>query len=200
VKRIITPGAAGLDVPHHGAGPFGPPAPARRPPARALGRREALGAIAALGGGLTLAPPRRGAARSAACAPAVRTPIEGPYFFGEPEEKYDTGDGLVVRGKVTANDCAPLAGATIVRWHANRLGVYEEYYRATMAVGADGSYAFSTIKPGKYADLDRHVHWYVTAPGHRPLLAQLQWRDDETIAGEATFDFVLAAAAGRGAP
>ncbi|HEU4411290.1 MAG TPA: hypothetical protein VFS43_38920 [Polyangiaceae bacterium] len=195
MKRIVTPGALGLEIPHHGPAPIAA-TPARRPLARALGRREALGAAAALGAGLAFGLARRAGAQSPACEPVTRTPIEGPYFFGEPEEKYDTGDGLVVRGKVTAPDCTPLAGATIVRWHANRLGIYEEYFRASMVTGADGGFSFRTIKPGKYANLDRHVHWYVSAPGYQPVLAQLQWGDGEAIADEATFDFVLVAAGG----
>jgi protocatechuate 3,4-dioxygenase beta subunit len=198
MKRIITSELADLDLPHHAPRPGGAP-PLARGPARALGRRAALGAAAALGGAAALALARRVAAQSAACAPVSRTPIEGPYFLGEPEEKYDTGDGLVVRGRVTTPDCAPLAGATVVRWHANRHGVYEEYFRATMRADADGRFEFSTIKPGKYANLARHVHWHVSAPGYQPLLAQLQWADGEAIAGEATFDFALVAAGG-GAP
>lgn len=153
-----------------------------------LGRRGALRLAAAVGGGLWLMQ-RPGRAED--CALPARTPIEGPYFLGEPEERNDTGDGLVVQGRVQTATCEPIPGATVVRWHANRFGIYEEYYRATMLTGADGAFEMSTNPPGKYANLDRHIHWYVTAPGHAPLLAQLQWADGETIGGEEIFDFTL---------
>jgi protocatechuate 3,4-dioxygenase beta subunit len=125
------------------------------------------------------------------CQKPSRTPILGPYFVGETQEKYDTGDGLIIRGKVLAADCTPISDATIIRWHANRFGVYEEYYRAAMKVKADGSFEMSTTPPGKYANLDRHVHWYVTAPGYTTVVAQIQWTDDRVIESEATFDFSM---------
>jgi protocatechuate 3,4-dioxygenase beta subunit len=85
----------------------------------------------------------------------------------------------------------PIAGATIVRWHANDLGFYEELYRAKMIAKSDGTFAMSTIAPGQYANLARHIHWYVVADGYRPVIAQTQWADDETIAGKKTWDFSL---------
>jgi len=172
----------GTDLPHHDE-------ESRSLWAWRPGRRLFLMTAAVLTGGLVASVTRRVVAED--CTKPSRTPILGPYYLGEPEERYDTGDGLIVRGKILSTDCMPIAGATIVRWHANRLGVYEEHYRAIMATKADGSFEMSTIPPGKYANLDRHIHWYVTAPGHAPLIAQLQWTDDQAIEPEATFDFSM---------
>lgn len=172
----------GGELPHHEEKDHG--LWTRRP-----GRRLFLRTAAVLAGGVVAAMSRRVGAED--CAQPVRTPILGPYYLDGPEERNDTGDGIVVRGKVLSADCQPIAGAVVVRWHANTLGVYEEYYRASMPVKDDGSFEMSTIKPGKYSNLDRHIHWYVTAPGHVPVIAQLQWTDDQEIEGEATFDFSM---------
>jgi hypothetical protein len=156
-------------------------------PVARVSRRELLEVSAALGLGLWLS-----ADEAQACAQPPRTPIEGPYALAEPEEKWETGTGLRVRGQVLdATTCQPVPGAVVVRWHANRAGVYEEYFRARMTLPADGRFELSTIPPGQYANLDRHIHWHVSAPGYRSVIAQLQWPSTARIGGVETFDFSL---------
>jgi protocatechuate 3,4-dioxygenase beta subunit len=158
-------------------------------PATALPRRALLGVLAAIGGGLALGLQR---VAQADCVVTVRTPIQGPYYLGDPEERYDTGDGVVIRGTVVdAATCEPIVGARIVRWHANDAGFYEEFYRAQMQTKSDGSFEMSTIAPGQYAGLARHVHWYVTADGYAPITDQIQWNDGVVIQGTETFDFSM---------
>ncbi len=155
-----------------------------------LSRRRLAKLSGAVGMGLLLAPFRD--AFGSECSIAPRTPIEGPYFFGDPEEKTDTGKAVVIRGVVRdESTCLAIANATVVRWHANTSGVYEEFYRASMPVRSDGTYQMSTIAPGAYANLDPHVHWYVTAPGYQPVIAQIQWRRGTVISAESAFDFSL---------
>ncbi|MDX2010163.1 MAG: hypothetical protein SFW67_08240 [Myxococcaceae bacterium] len=156
-------------------------------PMERVSRRELLEVSAAVGLGFFLA-----ADDARACVQPARTPIEGPYALAEPEEKWESGRGLIVKGQVLdAATCLPVAGAVVVRWHANRSGVYEEYYRARMTLPADGRYELSTIPPGQYANLDRHIHWHVSAPGYRAVVAQLQWPGSARIGGTETFDFSL---------
>ncbi len=155
-----------------------------------LSRRGVGRLLSVVGAGLLV--PSFKSAFGAECALPPRTPIEGPYFFGSPEEKTETGGGLIIRGVVRdVNGCQPVSGAQIVRWHANTSGVYEEYYRALMVTKTDGTYSLSTIKPGAYANLDPHVHWYVTASGYQPLIAQIQWPRNSQIPDNASFDFSL---------
>jgi hypothetical protein len=154
-----------------------------------VSRREIVEALGAVGMGLVLLGSRVGQAQ---CALPARNPIEGPYFLGDPEEKLDTGKGLIVQGTVRdAVTCEPVPNAVVVRWHANAAGQYEEYYRAKMSLKSNAQFEMSTIPPGQYANLDRHIHWYVTAPGYRPVIAQLQWRNTTLIQGTETFDFSL---------
>lgn len=126
------------------------------------------------------------------CATTQSVPIEGPYFLGAPQERAVTGAGLVITGRVLdAASCAPIAGATIIRWHANRFGIYEDYFRALMRTDAAGRYRMQSIVPGTYAGLQRHVHFRVSAPGHADLITQWQIADGLDPGPEILFDFVL---------
>ena len=57
--------------------------------------------------------------------------------------------------------------------------------RGWARTGADGTYAFSTIKPAPYPDrsMPAHIHLYVLEPGRRPY-----WIDDAVFAGEFRVD------------
>lgn len=156
-----------------------------------IGRRGALRGLALGGVGLPLlAGSRR--ADAAECGTTQTLPIEGPYFLGEPRAAERTGTGLVLRGSVRdAVSCTPIAGVTLVRWHANRHGIYEDYFRAKVQTDGEGRYRFETIVPGKYAGLMRHIHFALTAPGYQGLVTQWQVADDEEPAAEVEFDFVL---------
>jgi protocatechuate 3,4-dioxygenase beta subunit len=157
--------------------------------ANAIQRRAVFGVLAGIGGALAFASLR---SARADCVSPAKVPIQGPYYLGDPEEKYDTGGDIVLHGTVVdAKTCAPIAGASIVRWHANDAGFYEEFYRAQMLTKADGTFSMSTIAPGQYAGLARHVHWYVTADGYQPLTDQIQWSDGVVISGTQAFNFSL---------
>lgn len=126
------------------------------------------------------------------CETTALVEIEGPYFVGDAPERYQTGHELELAGCVRdATTCEPIPGARIIRWHADPLGRYIDYYRASMRCAEDGDYAFSTNVPGIYADLDRHIHFQVTAPGYRPLTTQIIWDNASLPPADNGFDFVL---------
>lgn len=159
-------------------------------PVQGLSRRELGKLVAAIGVGMFASVTQRAWAES--CALPARNPIEGPYFLGDPEERSQTGKGLLISGVIRdAVTCQPIPGARLVRWHANQYGIYEEYYRALSVVRSDGTYQLESIPPGQYANLDPHVHFYVTADGYQPVIAQAQWRKGSVIPGNSTFDFSL---------
>jgi len=57
---------------------------------------------------------------------------------------------------------------------------------------AIGSYAFTTLPPGVYPGRPLHIHFKVSAPGHKPLTTQLYLR-----VGEKTIRFDLVVEAGQ---
>lgn len=67
------------------------------------------------------------------------------------------GDPLVVTGRVTSTTGDPICGAEVDVWHANGQGRYENQdpdsqpehnLRGRFVTGADGRFAFRTIRPG----------------------------------------------------
>ena len=156
-----------------------------------FGRRGALRGLAFGGVSLPLLAAAR-SARAEECTTSQMVPIEGPYFLGEPRATARTGTGLVLHGCVRdAASCEPIAGVTLVRWHANRQGLYEDYFRARVTSDAEGRYRFETIVPGQYAGLARHIHFALSAPGYQGLVTQWQIADGMEPAAAVEFDFVL---------
>lgn len=105
----------------------------------------------------------------------------------------DPGLPLTVTGRVINVHGEPVAGATVEIWQANHGGLYdlEGYrYRAAIAPPASGFYAFESVMPGHYpARVARHVHYFVTAPGHQPLSTQLYFATDEVFEGNPDLNF-----------
>lgn len=124
------------------------------------------------------------------------------------------GTPLFVRGLVHGADGLPLAGASVEVWHANALGRYENQdpdnqpehnLRGRFTAAADGSFHFRTIRPGGYSlpddgpvgqmarrlglSLDRpaHIHFAVSAPGHRRLVTAIFDGADPAIGRDALF-------------
>lgn len=100
----------------------------------------------------------------------------------------DPGLPLGVTGRVIGVHGDPISNATVEIWQADHGGLYdlEGYrYRATLTPGASGAYGFESIMPGHYpARVARHVHYFVTAPGHKPLSTQLYFATDEVFEGD----------------
>lgn len=99
----------------------------------------------------------------------------------------DPGLPLTVSGRVLTVQGEPVPGATVEIWQANHGGLYdlEGYrYRAAIKPSQSGAFAFESIMPGHYpARVARHVHYFVTAPGHKPLSTQLYFSTDEVFEG-----------------
>lgn len=101
------------------------------------------------------------------------------------------GDVLEVSGTVFGDDCeTPLKDAVLDLWHADPTGEYvmtsdRFLFRARVRMDGNGHYVFRTLIPSPYRDggLDRprHIHYIVTAPGHRRLVTQLYFEGDERL-------------------
>jgi protocatechuate 3,4-dioxygenase beta subunit len=155
-----------------------------------MGRREAIGALGAVGAAFVL--PSRAATGTGAALDCVVVPelTEGPFFVDEKLERSDlttgTSEPFVTNGlplvlrigvfRANGSTCAPLAGWRVDIWHASAEGVYsdersgriqdkdtvgEKYLRGYQRTNSDGAVTFATIYPGWYAGRTIHIHFKI---------------------------------------
>lgn len=128
--------------------------------------------------------------------------ILGPFYRpGAPMRDVlaDASDGevLIISGLVSglsrAGACVPLEGALLDVWQADADGAYDNTsaafrFRGQLRTGAQGFYELQTILPGRYLNgpefRPRHIHFRISAPGHRLLTTQLYFADDPFLASD----------------
>ena len=119
------------------------------------------------------------------------------------------GHTLVMHGTVYAADGKPLPNATVEVWHANTKGFYSHFdptgeqqpfnMRRTILTDAQGRYKFQSIVPvgygcppdgptqallnqlGRHGNRPAHIHFFVTAEGHRKLTTQINIDGDPLV-------------------
>ena len=100
----------------------------------------------------------------------------------------DPGLPVNIAGKVFDTRGDILSGAMIEIWQANHVGLYDlagNDYRTTLVTDAKGEYAFDSVIPGHYPGrVCQHVHYLITAPGHKPLTTQLYFATDPVFEGD----------------
>jgi protocatechuate 3,4-dioxygenase beta subunit len=100
----------------------------------------------------------------------------------------DPGLPLAIAGAVynTRGDLLP--GAKIEVWQTNHSGHYDLTgfrYRAALIADPAARYEFSSVMPGHYpARVCQHVHFAVTAEGHKPLVTQMYFATDPVFQGD----------------
>lgn len=111
-----------------------------------------------------------------------------------------------LRGRLLAADGSPLAGARIEIWQCDARGIYRHprdreaardtgfQGRGAMQAGADGGFAFRTIRPVPYPGRTPHIHVLVRAPGRRELVTQLYLEGEPGNARDFIFGRLDAAA------
>jgi catechol 1,2-dioxygenase len=142
--------------------------------------------------------------------------IEGPlYVPGAPLEKgfarlddgTDSGEVLIMRGRVLDVDGRAIAGAIVDVWHANTMGSYSYFdpsqsaynNRRRIETDSDGRYKFQSVMPsgyavppqgttdqllsavGRHGKRPAHIHFFVSAPDHRHLTTQINIADDPLV-------------------
>ena len=154
----------------------------------------------------------------AGAAPAlIATPRQtaGPFYPPKPHGETDVdltlldghaeraqGDVILVRGRVTDLNGAPLANARVDIWQANHYGRYAHPADSNPApldpnfqgigitrTAEDGSYGFKTIRPAPYrvspransARRPRHIHFRVTHESASDLTTQMYFDGDPLI-------------------
>jgi len=125
----------------------------------------------------------------------------------------DQGEVLFMQGTVHGTDGKPLPGAKVEVWHANLLGNYSFFdksqsdfnLRRTIVTDANGRYQFRSNVPMGYGcpphgttqrllDLlarhgrrPAHIHFFVSAPGHRKLTTQINIDGDAYLWDDFAF-------------
>lgn len=156
-------------------------------------------------------------------AHATENTVLGPFYVpnaphraaGESTlEDPDDGDRVVVRGRVTDVDGAPVAGATVEVWQNATSGFYAVQQpgvqhpanlRGTYTTDADGRYEFRSVRPVPYpipadgpvgqllGSLGRdhmragHIHVMVSAPGFRTLVTHVFDETSDHLDDDAVF-------------
>jgi catechol 1,2-dioxygenase len=137
-----------------------------------------------------------------------------PRELGENIALDGKGEPCLVTGRVTGPDGTPLPGALVDVWQANDDGFYdvqqpgvqpERNLRGLFTADADGRFWFRTIVPryypipadgpvgellaatGRHPNRPAHVHFLVTAPGHRAVTTHLFGAGDPYIDSDAVF-------------
>lgn len=123
------------------------------------------------------------------------------------------GEVLFMQGTVFDTNGKPLPGASVEVWHANLLGNYSFFdktqsdfnLRRTIVTDSNGRYQFRSNVPMGYGcppqgttqrllDLlarhgrrPAHIHFFVSAPGHRKLTTQINIDGDEYLWDDFAF-------------
>ena len=141
--------------------------------------------------------------------------VESPVLeLGANIDRVGTGMPCVVTGRVVSTDGAPLPGAKIDVWQANDQGFYDVQQpdvqprgngRGLFTADSEGRFWFRTIVPtyypiptdgpvgelliatGRHAFRPAHIHFIVTAPGHRDLTTHIFVAGSEYIESDTVF-------------
>jgi hydroxyquinol 1,2-dioxygenase len=134
--------------------------------------------------------------------------------LGDTIDLVGTGPQCVLQGRVLSADGTPLPGAELDVWQANDQGFYDVQQpdvqpagngRGLFTADQDGAYWFRTIVPSHYPiptdgpvgtllEATRrhpyrpaHIHFIVTAAGHRPLTTHIFVAGSPYIESDAVF-------------
>ena len=141
--------------------------------------------------------------------------VESPVReLGDNIDLVGTGTPCVVTGRVVSVDGTPLPGAKLDVWQANDQGFYDVQQpevqprangRGLFTADDEGEFWFRTIVPsyypiptdgpvgellkatGRHAFRPAHIHFIVTAPGHRPLTTHIFVAGSEYIESDTVF-------------
>ena len=123
------------------------------------------------------------------------------------------GERMLVTGQILSTSGGPVPDARLEVWHSDAEGNYDVQYedldqprgRGHLLTDPDGCFSFWTVRPAAYpipsdgpvgellAAAQRspmrpaHVHFMVSAPGHRKLITHVFDREDSHLESDAVF-------------
>lgn len=168
-----------------------------------LNRREILQKCLALGSITLIASSSRAAMLLAFEEKELRKPTPanelGPFYKKRAPETAtlrapgDPGMPLSVSGQILDTRGEKLPNVVLEVWQTDHLGHYDldgYRYRAKLPADNSGTYKFESVMPGHYPDrVCQHIHYLVTAPGHKPLVTQLYFATDPVFEGDPDKNF-----------
>ena len=105
----------------------------------------------------------------------------------------DSGMPLSVAGIVYSVNGEILPNAKLEIWQTDNFGHYDNAgyrFRTVIQPDAKSNYGFESVLPGHYPQrVCQHVHYLVTAPGHKPLTTQLYFGSDPVFDGDPDKNF-----------
>lgn len=113
---------------------------------------------------------------------ATHRQTAGPFFVPDSPERMNLaaddpeGEPLALQGCVLDLECHPVPGTIVDLWQADHTGAYDTAgfrLRGHQITGESGTFAFSTVVPGRYPGRTPHLHVRVQPPGGRLLTTQL---------------------------
>jgi len=133
--------------------------------------------------------------------------------FARLDQDPQPGETLFMQGQVSDKDGKPLAHALVEVWHANHLGSYSFFdpsqtpfnLRSSIRTDAEGRYRFRSRVPvgysvppggatdqllqklGRHGTRPAHIHFFVSAPGHRKLTTQINIAGDPYLWDDFAF-------------
>ena len=133
--------------------------------------------------------------------------------FARLDQDPQPGEILFMQGQVRDKDGLPLAHALVEVWHANDLGNYSFFdpnqtpfnLRSSIRTDAQGRYRFRSRVPvgysvppggstdillkqlGRHGTRPAHIHFFVSAPGHRKLTTQINIANDPYLWDDFAF-------------
>ncbi|MEM6465238.1 MAG: dioxygenase [Pseudomonadota bacterium] len=136
-----------------------------------------------------------------------------PLPYGGDMKRHYGGPILLAEGTIKTEDGAPIPGATLDIWQTAPNGLYASQdaeqdtysFHGLQTVGADGRYAFTTVKPveytvptdgpvgailnacGRHTWRPSHLHYIVEAEGYQPLVTEIFPDDDPYLDQDTVF-------------
>ncbi len=105
----------------------------------------------------------------------------------------DLGMPMSLSGVVYSENGETLPGAKVEIWQTDHLGHYDNAgyrFRTTLQADSKAGYEVGSVMPGHYPQrVCQHVHYLVTAPGHKPLTTQLYFGTDPVFEGNPAKNF-----------